>query len=136
MKFSQRLKKLTLWDCTCEPLLKWMSLTWFFFLYLFNSYFCSSIFLNIFSFKLWPVYPEVMLPYFLTLPSTKLSHSLHLVGIMAACHKKVYCEIQSIATQRKHLSNPWWWSEVSVAYSTVTHTTVKHKEWTFVFKCL
>lgn len=42
-------------------------------------------------------------PYFLTLPNTKLSHSLHLMGVMVSCHKKVCYEIQSIATQRNIL---------------------------------
>lgn len=136
MKFSQRLKKLALWDCMCETLLKWMPLTRFFsmfilLIFLLFYYFFTHIFLPTLTCISWgnsPLLPDTF--------KSKLSHSLHLVGIMVSCHEKVCCEIQSVATQRKHLSNPWWWSEVSVAYSTVTHTTVKHKEWTFVFKRL
>lgn len=92
-----------MWLCesVCmKHLLKWVLLTWFLFLYLFYPCLYSSIlffrhiFLQTLTWMSWGGSP-----YFLTLRNTKLSHSLHLVGVMVSCHMKVCYEIQSIATQ-------------------------------------
>lgn len=97
--FSWDFQTLKSWLCESvhvKYLLKWVPL---FFVCLFYPYFYSSIFFNVFSFKLWPAYPESRSPYFLTLPSTKLSHSVRLMGIVVSCHLKGCCESQSTATQ-------------------------------------